>query len=107
MIQNQFPVRRVPGSAVSVLLLPAELWVPPQPRPQVPEEGPHSLFLQEGHLQALQVQEPAQLQGPPVAAEAVGVQLEERQGPRSKASVEAHPLVQWEVYFKIFEEMPH
>lgn len=24
---------------VSVLLLPAELWVPPQPRPQVPREG--------------------------------------------------------------------
>ena len=27
------------------------------PDPKFPEEGPHSLFLQEGHLQALQVQE--------------------------------------------------
>lgn len=27
------------------------------PDPAFPEEGPHSLFLQEGHLQALQVQE--------------------------------------------------
>ena len=35
------------------------------PDPKFPEEGPHSLFLQEGHLQALQVQEPAQLQEPP------------------------------------------
>ena len=42
-----------------------------------------------------------------MGAGAVGVHLEERQGPRSKASVEAHPLVQWEVYFKIFEETPH
>ncbi len=37
-----------------------------QPRPRIPREGPaHSLFLQEVHLQALQVQEPAQLQEPP------------------------------------------
>ena len=28
------------------------------PDPKFPEEGPHSLFLQEGHLQALQEQEP-------------------------------------------------
>lgn len=49
-------------------------WVPSLPQaaalpthhlPGFPEESPHSLFLQETHLQALQVQEPAQLQEPP------------------------------------------
>ena len=42
MIQNQFPVRGVPGSAVSVLLPPAELWVPPRTQlsPEVPRGGP-------------------------------------------------------------------
>ena len=39
------------------------------PDPGFPEEAPHSLFLQEGHLQALQVQEPAQLQEPPARKE--------------------------------------
>ena len=33
---------------VSVLLLPAELWVPPQPRPQVPRGGPALTLLAGG-----------------------------------------------------------
>ena len=44
------------------------LWVPSltlAAAPRFPEKAPHSLFLQEVHLQALQVQEPAQLQEPP------------------------------------------
>ena len=62
------------------------MWALPvslSPDPRVPEEAPHSLFLQEGHLQALQVQEPAQLQEPPARKEkASGEQGEEE--PRSR-----------------------
>ncbi|CAI9162088.1 unnamed protein product [Rangifer tarandus platyrhynchus] len=55
MTGNLFLLRQVPGSLVSVLLSSrCHL----SPDPGFPGEGPHSLLLQEGHLQALQVQEP-------------------------------------------------
>ena len=51
------------GQSCSLLSSGSLLGLSPDPR--FPEEAPHLLFLQEGHLQALQVQEPAQLQEPP------------------------------------------
>ena len=50
------------GQSCSLLSSGSLLGLSPDPR--FPEEAPHLLFLQEGHLQALQVQEPAQLQEP-------------------------------------------
>ena len=60
------------------------------PDPKFPEEGPHSLFLQEGHLQALQVQEPAQLQEPPARKEKASG--EQRGGGATKSSAEPLPI---------------
>ena len=58
--------------------LPLATALPTHPLSGFPEEAPHSLFLQEGHLQALQVQEPAQLQELPARkGKASGEQGEE------------------------------
>ena len=109
-ILTHFLMKGMPGSLVTVLLLPAELRAPssdsaqtPDPRP--PGKAPHSLFLQEVHLQALHVQEPAQLQEPPASKGETAVSRSGTQGPQQMSAMPPSPSCS--VRAQPWELLPH
>ena len=67
--------------------------------------SPHSLFLQEVHLQALHVQEPAQLQEPPASKGETAVSRSGTQGPQQMSAMPPSPSCS--VRAQPWELLPH